>query len=116
MKYSEAKQDRIFVIRLEDGDEIAGTGTIFPDEENNPILHMHIACGRKGGPKMSDPQMFRVRDKCPLSTQHPETSRTQESIKTIQMGYFFYQGGPSRGYCERQGDHKGKNSRISGCV
>jgi predicted DNA-binding protein with PD1-like motif len=101
MRYSEAKQGRIFVIRLEDGDiiheelerfareqsiraaaliiiggadegsrlvtgpeqgrtetitpmehildnvyEIAGTGTIFPDEEGNPILHCHIACGR----------------------------------------------------------------------
>ncbi len=102
MKYSEAKQGRVFVVRLEDGDilheeiekfareknikaasliavggvdkgsklvvgpedgraekvnpmihviedvcEIAGTGTIFPDDEGNPILHMHIACGRK---------------------------------------------------------------------
>ena len=102
MKYSQAKQGRIFVIRLEDGDiiheeiekfareksikagaliilggadqgsklvvgpehgredpivpmehildnvnEIAGTGTIFPDEKGKPILHMHIACGRK---------------------------------------------------------------------
>ncbi|MCK5852113.1 DNA-binding protein [bacterium] len=102
MKYSETKQGRIFVIRLEDGDclhekietfakeksinaasliavggadagsklvvgpengrsipavpmetvlnnvyEIAGTGTLFPDDEGNPILHMHIACGRK---------------------------------------------------------------------
>ncbi|MBF0227147.1 MAG: DNA-binding protein [Desulfobacterales bacterium] len=102
MKYSEAKQGRIFIIRLEDGDiihekiekfalekniqaasliiiggadkdsklvvgpehgrkepvvpmnhilddvnEIVGTGTIFPDENNNPILHMHIACGRE---------------------------------------------------------------------
>jgi len=28
--------------------EIAGTGTIFPDEQGKqPILHMHIACGRK---------------------------------------------------------------------
>ncbi len=27
--------------------EIAGTGTIFPDEDGNPVLHMHIACGRK---------------------------------------------------------------------
>ncbi|MDY6855313.1 MAG: PPC domain-containing DNA-binding protein [Thermodesulfobacteriota bacterium] len=26
--------------------EIAGTGTIFSDEEGTPILHMHIACGR----------------------------------------------------------------------
>jgi len=106
MKYSEAKQVRIFVIRLEDGDiiheeieqfareksikagaliilggtdegsrlvvgpedgredgredtivpmehildnvnEIAGVGTIFPDENGNPALHMHIACGRR---------------------------------------------------------------------
>ena len=102
MKYSQAKQGRIFVIRLEDGDilhekiesfareknitaasliavggadvgsklvvgpengrsnpvvpmettlnnvyEIAGTGTLFPDDDGNPVLHMHIACGRK---------------------------------------------------------------------
>lgn len=101
MKYSEAKQGRIFVIRLEDGDiiheelekfaadhsvkaasliilggadkesilitgpllsraktitpmtatlddahEILGVGTIFPDSEGKPLLHMHIACGR----------------------------------------------------------------------
>jgi len=102
MKYSEAKQGRIFVIRLEDGDivheeieqfasdhsinaaaliivggidkssklivgpeqgrskpvtpmehilddvhEIAGAGTLFPDEEGKPMLHMHMASGRK---------------------------------------------------------------------
>ena len=102
MKYSEAKQGRIFVIRLEDGDivheeierfvreksiraagliivggadqeskfvvgpeegratpvvpmehvldevhEIAGVGTLFPDDEGNPVLHMHMASGRK---------------------------------------------------------------------
>jgi predicted DNA-binding protein with PD1-like motif len=86
MKYSEAKQGRTFVIRLEDGDiihekleefarvhsinaaaviavggvdegsklvvgpehrEIAGVGTIFPDKDHNPVLHMHIACGRE---------------------------------------------------------------------
>jgi predicted DNA-binding protein with PD1-like motif len=101
MRYAQAKQGRIFVIRLEDGDiihekieqfareeaiscasliiiggadegsrlvvgpehgrtrpvqpmewildnvhEITGTGTIFPDQKGNPILHMHIACGR----------------------------------------------------------------------
>ena len=101
MKYSEAKQGRIFVIRLENGDivheeiekfcvdkkigygtltivggadkgskliigpendralpvkpmstelnkmhEVTGTGTIFPDENDKPILHMHMACGR----------------------------------------------------------------------
>ena len=32
---------------LENVYEAAGTGTIFPDEEGNPILHMHIACGRE---------------------------------------------------------------------
>ena len=103
MKYAEARQGRVFVIRLEDGEilhevieqfahehriraaaliavggadkgsrlvvgpkkgrtrppieplehvlsgvhEIAGTGTLFPDEEGQPILHMHMACGRK---------------------------------------------------------------------
>ncbi len=101
MKYSQAKQGRVFVIRLEDGDiihkelegfckekgikaaavtivggadkkselivgpekgrsatinpmkhildnvyEVSGTGTIFPDEKGEPLLHMHIACGR----------------------------------------------------------------------
>ncbi len=102
MKFSQARQGRTFVIRLEDGDilheeierfareqsikaaaliaiggadigsklivgpeegrskpvspmehilenvyEIAGTGTLFHDEKGNPVLHMHIACGRK---------------------------------------------------------------------
>jgi predicted DNA-binding protein with PD1-like motif len=28
--------------------EVAGTGTIFPDANGNPILHMHMAAGRKG--------------------------------------------------------------------
>ena len=101
MKYSEAKQGRVFVLRLEDGDlisesiekfaiehsiqaasviavggiddgsriivgpkegrskeiepvfyaledvhEVAGIGTLFPDDEGKPSLHMHIACGR----------------------------------------------------------------------
>ena len=23
-------------------------GTIFPDETGHPVLHMHMACGRKG--------------------------------------------------------------------
>ncbi len=101
MKFSEARQGRTFVIRLENGDlvhetieqfavdqginaasliilggadrgstlvtgpeqgrsktivpmtrvldnvhEVTGTGTIFPDEKGEPILHMHMACGR----------------------------------------------------------------------
>ena len=32
---------------LEDVHEVAGTGTLFPDGQDNPILHMHMACGRK---------------------------------------------------------------------
>lgn len=32
---------------LDDVHEIAGIGTLFPDEDGNPVLHMHIACGRK---------------------------------------------------------------------
>ncbi len=27
--------------------EVCGTGTLFPDDEGNPILHMHMACGRQ---------------------------------------------------------------------
>ena len=101
MKYSQAKQGRVFVLRFEDGDivheeierlareqsieagaliivggadigsifvvgpeegraqpvvpmehilnnvhEVAGTGTLFPDDEGNPVVHMHMACGR----------------------------------------------------------------------
>lgn len=32
---------------LEDVHEVAGAGTLFPDDQGNPILHMHMACGRK---------------------------------------------------------------------
>ena len=32
---------------LEDVHEIAGAGTLFPDEQGNPVLHMHMACGRE---------------------------------------------------------------------
>ena len=31
---------------LENAHEITGTGTLFPDENGNPMLHMHISCGR----------------------------------------------------------------------
>ncbi|MBE0582265.1 MAG: DNA-binding protein [Desulfofustis sp.] len=102
MRYSQARQGRVFVLRLEDGDivheeierfatdqkidaaalivvggadhgsrlvvgpesdrelplrpmqtilehahEVSGTGTLFRDEEGRPLLHMHLACGRK---------------------------------------------------------------------
>ncbi|MCF8038171.1 MAG: DNA-binding protein [Desulfohalobiaceae bacterium] len=102
MQYQEARQGRIFVLRLEHGEvlhevieafageqsiragvltilggvdqgsrlvvgpkdgaarpidpmqqllarphEAVGTGTLFPDESGNPILHLHLACGRE---------------------------------------------------------------------
>jgi predicted DNA-binding protein with PD1-like motif len=31
---------------IDDVHEVTGTGTIFPDDEGNPILHLHMACGR----------------------------------------------------------------------
>ncbi len=101
MKFSEARQGRVFILRLEDGEivhktleafareqdiraaavmvvggaggdsrlvvgpetasarpidpmvhllndvhEVTGTGTLFPDENGDPILHLHMACGR----------------------------------------------------------------------
>jgi predicted DNA-binding protein with PD1-like motif len=33
--------------RLEEVHEVAGTGSIFPDESGRPLLHMHMACGRQ---------------------------------------------------------------------
>ena len=30
---------------LKEISEVAGTGTLFPDEEGNPLLHVHLACG-----------------------------------------------------------------------
>ena len=32
---------------LMDVHEITGTGTLFPDNSGNPVLHMHMACGRE---------------------------------------------------------------------
>ena len=32
---------------LDDVHEAAGVGTLFPDKEGKPMLHMHIACGRE---------------------------------------------------------------------
>lgn len=28
--------------------EVAGVGTLFPDDEGHPVLHLHMACGRNG--------------------------------------------------------------------
>ncbi len=35
------------VQELENVHEVAGTGTLFPDESGRPVLHMHMACGRQ---------------------------------------------------------------------
>lgn len=32
---------------LDEAHEITGNGTLFPDKDNKPILHMHISCGRQ---------------------------------------------------------------------
>lgn len=32
--------------------ETTGVGTIFPDEKGEPVLHMHIACGRRNRAKV----------------------------------------------------------------
>ena len=31
---------------LENVHEVIGTGTVFPDENGQPVLHLHMACGR----------------------------------------------------------------------
>jgi len=36
---------------LENVHEIVGAGTLFPDEEGNPVVHLHMACGRKSSTK-----------------------------------------------------------------
>lgn len=33
-------------VGLDDVHEVTGIGTLFPDERGNPVLHMHMACGR----------------------------------------------------------------------
>ena len=32
---------------LDNVHEVTGTGTLFPDDEGNPVTHMHMACGRE---------------------------------------------------------------------
>jgi predicted DNA-binding protein with PD1-like motif len=34
-------------IALQKVHEVSGVGTLFPNEKGEPILHMHIACGRR---------------------------------------------------------------------
>jgi predicted DNA-binding protein with PD1-like motif len=44
---SRAKKIIPMELKLDDAHEISGVGTIFPDSKGKPVLHMHIACGRK---------------------------------------------------------------------
>jgi predicted DNA-binding protein with PD1-like motif len=46
------EQSRAFPVNpmvheLYDAHEIVGTGTLFPDDEGNPVVHLHMACGRE---------------------------------------------------------------------
>lgn len=52
--------DRIvpIVCTVDAPSELTGTGTIFPDEDGNPVLHMHGSVGREG---RSSTGCFRVR-------------------------------------------------------
>ena len=36
---------------LENVHDIAGAGTLFPDQQGNPVLHLHMACGRNSSTK-----------------------------------------------------------------
>jgi len=36
---------------LENVHEIVGAGTLFPDQEGKPVLHLHMACGRNSSTK-----------------------------------------------------------------
>ena len=36
---------------LENVHDIAGAGTLFPDQQGNPVLHLHMACGRSSSTK-----------------------------------------------------------------
>jgi len=33
-------------LSVDDVREVTGTGTLFPDDNGQPVLHVHIACGR----------------------------------------------------------------------
>lgn len=43
-----AEQIRPVELTLQAVHEAHGTGTIFPDEAGEPILHLHLSCGREG--------------------------------------------------------------------
>jgi len=44
----DARPGTSYDTHLEGVHEVAGIGTLFPDDQGNPSLHMHMACGRNG--------------------------------------------------------------------
>ena len=52
MKYSEAKQDRVFIIRLEDGDIIHESIELFAKEHSIDAGHMTVVGGIDAGSKI----------------------------------------------------------------
>ncbi len=46
---SEARAEKIVPMEhvLDDVAEISGVGTVFPNEDGQPVLHLHMACGRE---------------------------------------------------------------------
>ena len=47
----------VIVREFSDAREILGVGTIFPDEEGMPSLHMHAAIGKEDNPLVGCPRM-----------------------------------------------------------
>jgi predicted DNA-binding protein with PD1-like motif len=41
----------VLEVVLQNVHEIAGAGTLFPDQQGNPVLHLHMACGRQSSTK-----------------------------------------------------------------
>lgn len=44
---SRARPVNPMIHELYDAHEIVGTGTLFPDDEGSPVVHLHMACGRE---------------------------------------------------------------------
>jgi predicted DNA-binding protein with PD1-like motif len=41
----------VLQVVLQNVHEITGAGTLFPDQQGNPVLHLHMACGRQSSTK-----------------------------------------------------------------
>ncbi|MEA2013314.1 MAG: PPC domain-containing DNA-binding protein [Verrucomicrobiota bacterium] len=47
-----AEKIKPVIKELKGAHEVSGTGTLFPDADGNPILHMHAGMGRGDNPKI----------------------------------------------------------------